>query len=227
MKKTIYKNIFWAVVMILGLTLIFSALFQAGGSVQNLSISQLVDKINSGDVTSITVQGNDLSIDLKNGQKATAKKESELGLSQTLVNYGVRPDTLDKVDLAVQDDSGFQFWMSLIIPTVLPLLAIGIIFWLLFRQAKGGANQAFSFGKSNLKLFGSFKDRVTFKDVAGLKEAKQELIEVVDFLKNPKKYLEIGAKIPRGVLLMGSPGTGKTLLARAVAGESGVPFLAV
>ena len=224
MKKTIYKNIFWAVVMILGLTLIFSALFQAGGSVQNLSISQLVDKINSGDVTSITVQGNDLSIDLKNGQKATAKKESELGLSQTLVNYGVRPDTLDKVDLAVQDDSGFQFWMSLIIPTVLPLLAIGIIFWLLFRQAKGGANQAFSFGKSNLKLFGSFKDRVTFKDVAGLKEAKQELIEVVDFLKNPKKYLEIGAKIPRGVLLMGSPGTGKTLLARAVAGESGVPF---
>ncbi|KKU77505.1 MAG: ATP-dependent zinc metalloprotease FtsH, partial [Candidatus Giovannonibacteria bacterium GW2011_GWB1_47_6b] len=98
------------------------------------------------------------------------------------------------------------------------------MFWFIFRQAKSGASQAFTFGRSNLRLFGTSRDRVTFKDVAGLKEAKQELEEVVDFLKNPKKYLEIGARIPRGVLLMGLPGTGKTLLARAVAGEAGVPF---
>ena len=93
----------------------------------------------------------------------------------------------------------------------------------MFRQAKNGANQAFSFGRSNLKL-STFKDRVMFKDVAGLKEAKEELIEVVDFLKNPKRFLDLGARIPRGVLLMGPPGTGKTLVARAVAGESNVPF---
>ena len=92
------------------------------------------------------------------------------------------------------------------------------------RQAKGGVSQAFTFGKANLRLFASYKNRVTFKDVAGLREAKQELEEVVDFLRNPKKFLDIGARIPRGVLLMGNPGTGKTLLARAVAGESGVPF---
>ncbi len=224
MTKTLYKNIFWAVVMMFSLTLIFSILFETTSKAEVLSINQLVSKINSGEVSKIVVQGNDLLIDLKDGKKATAKKETDASLSQTLNNYGVSPLTLDKVNLEVKDESGFKFWMSIIIPTVLPLLAIGFIFWLLFRQAKGGVNQAFSFGKSNLKLFGAFKDKVTFKDVAGLKEAKQELIEIVDFLKNPKKYLEIGAKIPRGVLLMGAPGTGKTLLARAVAGESGVPF---
>jgi len=94
----------------------------------------------------------------------------------------------------------------------------------IFRQARGGVNQAFTFGKANINLFTNFKEKVSFKDVAGLKEAKQELEEIVSFLKEPKKYLDIGAKIPRGVLLMGPPGTGKTLLARAVAGEAGVPF---
>ena len=131
---------------------------------------------------------------------------------------------LQAVSLEVKDESGFRFWMGILVPTILPLLIIGAMFWYIFRQAKGGANQAFNFGRSNLKMFGSSKDRVTFKDVAGLKEAKQELEEVVDFLKNPKKFLEMGARIPRGVLLVGAPGTGKTLLARATAGESGVPF---
>jgi cell division protease FtsH len=101
------------------------------------------------------------------------------------------------------------------------LLAIGFIFWLMFRQTKTGVNQAFNFGRYNLKL-SNVKDKVMFKDVAGLKEAKEELIEVVDFLKNPQKFLDLGARIPRGILLMGPPGTGKTLVARAVAGESNV-----
>jgi len=224
MTKIIYKNIFWAILTMFSLTLIFSVLFEATGKTETLSINQLVSKINSSEVSKITVQGNNLLIDLKDGKKATAKKETDASLSQTLNNYGVSPSVLDQLNLEIQDESGFKFWMGIIIPTVLPLIVIGFIFWLLFRQAKGGVNQAFSFGKSNLKLFGNFKDQITFKDVAGLKEAKQELVEIVDFLKNPKKYLEIGAKIPRGVLLMGAPGTGKTLLARAVAGESGVPF---
>jgi len=206
------------------MTFVFSLLFTATASPETLSINQLVSKINSGDVSKIIVQGNDLAIDLKDGKKAVAKKEAETGLTQTLKNYGVDQSAMDQLNLEIKDQSGFMFWMGILIPTILPIIVIGVIFWLLFRQAKGGVNQAFSFGKSNLKLFGSFKDRITFKDVAGLREAKQELVEIVDFLKNPKKYLEIGAKIPRGVLMMGAPGTGKTLLARAVAGESGVPF---
>ncbi|MBZ9569937.1 AAA family ATPase, partial [Patescibacteria group bacterium] len=109
----------------------------------------------------------------------------------------------------------------------LPLLLFGLFFWMIFRQAKAGATQAFSFTKARARLFGAEghpKEKITFKDVAGLKEAKEELKEVVDFLKNPKKYLKIGARIPRGVLLMGPAGTGKTLLARAVAGQANVPF---
>ncbi len=221
---TLYKNIFWAALTLLIVALTFSLLFQTGKPPAELSISDLVLKINSGAVEKITVQGNDLAIDLKDGEKGVAKKEPESGLTQTLNNYGVDSKALNAVKLEVEDRSGFNFWMEILVPTLLPLIIIGAMFWFIFRQAKGGANQAFSFGKSNLKMFGLFKEKVSFKDVAGLKEAKQELEEVVDFLKNPKKFLDMGARIPRGDLLMGPPGTGKTLLARAVAGESGVPF---
>lgn len=221
---SVYKNIFWAIVTLLVITATFSLLFETGKPPIELSVSDLADRINKGEVEKIAVRGNDLFIDLKNKDKAVAKKESESGLSQTLNNYSVDPVALQKVNLEVQEPSGWRFWAELLLPAILPLLIIGAMFWFLFGQAKAGANQAFSFGRSNLKMFGSFKDRLTFKDVAGLKEAKQELEEVVDFLKNPKKFLEMGARIPRGVLLMGQPGTGKTLLARAVAGEANVPF---
>ncbi|MDD5431120.1 MAG: ATP-dependent zinc metalloprotease FtsH [Candidatus Pacebacteria bacterium] len=220
----LYKNILWGIFTLFLISLAFSVLFSDQPAPQTFTLNQLVSKINSGEVGKITVQENDLSIELKNGEKASAKKESETGLSQTLYNYGVKPAALDTVTLEIKDSSGLKFWASILIPTVVPLLIIVGIFWFISKQAKSGTNQAFSFGKSSVKLFGSFKDRITFKDVAGLKEAKQELEEVVDFLKNPKKFLEMGARIPRGLLLMGAPGTGKTLLARAIAGESGVPF---
>ncbi|TSC96494.1 MAG: cell division protease FtsH [Parcubacteria group bacterium Athens1014_26] len=219
-----YKNISWAILTLLLITITFSLLFGNQSQTEKITVNQLAADINSGQVDKITVQGNTLNIDIKDGKKAVAEKEAELGLTQTLGNYGVKPDALQKVSLEIKNESGFQFWIGILLPTLLPLIVIGIIFWVIFRQAKTGANQAFSFGRSNVRLFGAFKDRITFNDVAGLKEAKQELEEVVDFLKNPKKFLEMGARIPRGVLLMGSPGTGKTLLARAVAGESGVPF---
>ncbi|MBI4992455.1 MAG: ATP-dependent zinc metalloprotease FtsH [Candidatus Harrisonbacteria bacterium] len=206
------------------LAIAFSFLFTQSKAPTELTISALAEKINKGEVEKIIVSGNNLAIDLKNGEKAVAKKETELGLSQTLNNYGVNYSALQAVALEVKDESGFQFWVGILLPTILPLIVIGVMFWLIFRQAKSGAAQAFSFGRANIKMFHSFKDRITFKDVAGLKEAKQELEEVVDFLKNPKKFLEMGARIPRGVLLMGAPGTGKTLLARAVAGEANVPF---
>ncbi|MEK7653975.1 MAG: ATP-dependent zinc metalloprotease FtsH [Patescibacteria group bacterium] len=222
--KNIASSIFWAIVTLMVISVAFSFLMNTTPEKAKLSINELVGKINKGEVASIEVNGNDLAIKLANGEEATSRKESEAGVSETLRNLGVDQKALQTVLVSVKDESGFKFWASILIPALLPLIIIVIMFWLIFRQAKGGASQAFSFGKANLKMFTPFKDRVTFKDVAGLKEAKQELEEVVDFLKNPKKYLEIGARIPRGVLLMGSPGTGKTLLARAVAGEANVPF---
>ncbi len=218
------KNIFWALATLLLLSFAFSLLFQGQQTITPITLDQLAGKINAGEVEKIVVSGNDLAIDLKNGEKASTKKETEAGLSETLRNYGVDTKALQNVNLEVTEASGLRFWLGILIPSLLPLIIIGIFFWLMFRQARSGMSQAFTFGKANARLFTQFKDRVTFRDVAGLKEAKQELMEVVDFLKNPKKYLEIGARIPRGVLLLGLPGTGKTMLARAVAGEANVPF---
>jgi cell division protease FtsH len=218
------KNIIWAVITLIVISLIFS--FFSGSSPaqpQTLSLNQLVSDINANQVKQIKVNGNELDITLTNGSAAIAQKETESGISDTLKNLGVNDQALQNVDLQVVNQSGWEYWAGLLLPTLLTLIGIGFIFWLMFRQAKSGANQAFQFGRSNLKL-SSFKDKVMFKDVAGLKEAKEELIEVVDFLKNPKKFLDMGARIPRGILLMGPPGTGKTLVARAIAGESNVPF---
>ncbi len=219
----LFKNIIWAVLVFIIISFIFSLFLSPTKAPETLSLNQLVEKIDTGDVTQVKVNGDDLAITLKDGSAAISKKETESGISETLKNLGVSSTAMQNVDFQVQDQSGWAFWANLLIPTLLPLLIIGGIFWFMFRQSKAGANQAFNFGRSNLRL-SNFKDKVTFKDVAGLKEAKEELIEVVDFLKNPKKFLDLGARIPRGILLMGLPGTGKTLVARAVAGESNVPF---
>ncbi|MDP3901348.1 MAG: ATP-dependent zinc metalloprotease FtsH, partial [bacterium] len=222
--NALYKNIALAIITLIIITMVFSALMDSAAPAQDLSISQLVAKISSGDVAKIIIQGETLNIELADGTNAVAKKEPESGLTETLRNYGVSNTALQTINIEVKDDSGFQFWAGILIPTILPLIIIIGIFWFIFRQGKSGASQAFTFGKANIRLFAQFKDKISFKDVAGLQESKQELIEVVDFLKNPKKYLDMGARIPRGVLLMGPPGTGKTLLARAVAGEAKVPF---
>ena len=222
--KTLYKNIFWAFTTLLIIAFLFSVFLQPTQKPVTLTINELATKINSGEVAKIIVRGNDLAVDLQNGTKSTVKKEIEASISETFRNYGVNPLALRDVSLEIKDESGFRFWAGVLIPTLLPLLIIIGIFWFIFRQSRAGVSQAFTFGKSNIRLFTPQKNKISFKDVAGLREAKQELVEVVDFLKNPKKYMDIGARIPRGVLLLGAPGTGKTLLARAVAGEAGVPF---
>jgi len=150
-------------------------------------------------------------------------KETGVSIIETLKNLGVTEDDLAKVQIEIKTTSDWLLWGALILQTILPLALIFIFFMWMNKQAQKSVGQAFTFGKVNLKI-SSPKDKVTFKDVADLDEAKQELMEVVEFLKNPKKFLDVGAKIPRGVLLMGPPGSGKTLLARAVAGEAGVPF---
>ncbi|MCR4330890.1 MAG: ATP-dependent zinc metalloprotease FtsH, partial [Patescibacteria group bacterium] len=150
-------------------------------------------------------------------------------LSETLANYGVTSEQLALVSIEIKNETGFGFWALNILPFLIPVLFIIILFWMISRQVKGAGMQAFSFGQSKARII--YPDdkgqKVTFKDVAGVKEAKEELKEIVDFLKNPKKFIDIGARIPKGVLLMGAPGTGKTLLARAVAGEAGVPFFLI
>ncbi|MEK7554811.1 MAG: ATP-dependent zinc metalloprotease FtsH [Patescibacteria group bacterium] len=222
--KLFYKNILLAIASLLAIAIIFSSLMGATGTKETMSLNELANRINNGEVTSVIANGNELTIELREGNTLRARKESEIGLSETLANYGVDPAALRLVNLEIQDESGSRFWLGLLIPTLLPLLIVGVILYFILKQAKSGASQVFTFNRSNIRLFSPVKDRITFKDVAGLKEAKQELEEVVDFLKNAKKFLELGARIPRGVLLMGPPGSGKTLLARAVAGESGVPF---
>jgi cell division protease FtsH len=190
-------------------------------------ISQLAQEISAGKVKAINVNGDTLQVTLTSGDEVSSKKEAETALSEALVNYGVTPEQLAAVAIEVDSPSGWGFWLGNILPFLVPLLFVLFLFWLITKQMRGASMQAFTFGQSKAKIIdpSDTSQRITFKDVAGVREAKEELAEIVDFLKNPKKFLDIGARIPKGVLLMGAPGTGKTLLARAVAGESQVPFL--
>ena len=222
--KLISKNLIYAFLIFLLLSAFFALLTSPLETVKEIGLSELVQEINKGTVEKITVKGNDLEIALKDGAKLSAQKENEAGLSESLKNYGVDSEKLAATDIIVKQPSGFLFWLGALLPFILPFALIALFFWFMFRQAKAGTMQAFTFGRSGARVFAPGEEKVTFKDVAGLKEAKEELKEIVDFLKSPKKFLDIGAKIPRGVLLMGAPGTGKTLLARATAGEASVPF---
>jgi cell division protease FtsH len=217
------KNIIWAIITLIVISLIFSYFVGPTKQPTTLNLDQLVADINNNQIKQIKVSGDELDVTMSDGSAAVAQKEDGVSITDTLKNLGVNQSSIQNVDLEIVNQSGWEYWAGILIDPLLTLLIIGFFFWFMFRQAKTGVNQAFQFGRSNLKL-STVKDKVMFKDVAGLKEAKEELIEVVDFLKNPQKFLDLGARIPRGILLMGPPGTGKTLVARAVAGESNVPF---
>jgi cell division protease FtsH len=191
-----------------------------------ISLSELVTQINAGEIKQISVKLNELSIEKNDGTTEKATKEGEASLTETLRNYEVNRDKLNEVSINIEKESGASYWAAAILPILIPFILIAGFIWFMMRQAQRGNAQALSFGTSRARMLDpkDKRKRITFKDIAGAKESKEELSEIVDFLKEPKKFLDMGAKIPRGVLLLGPPGTGKTLMAKAVAGEAGVPF---
>ena len=191
-----------------------------------ISLQQLASDIKDGAIATIEVEGDTLLIERTNGDQAISYKEEGTTLVSTLNNLGVSSEQFKAVEISINEPSGLFNWLG-ILSWVLPVVLISAFFLIIFRQAQSSGNQAMSFGKSRARMFTGEKPTVTFDDVAGVEEAKQELAEVVEFLKEPQKFIALGARIPKGVILMGAPGTGKTLMAKAVSGEAGVPFFSI
>jgi len=207
----------------------YVGLRQDSAAQEPLTINELADAIQSGSVARVVIQDDDtLQIVYKSGQEGESHKETTATLVDQLVSLGVTPAQLasDNVKIEVRPPSPWAGILSSLL-YILPVVFMAGVLWFIFRQAQGSNNAAMAFGKSRARMFTGEHPTVTFEDVAGVEESKQELAEVVEFLKEPQKFIQLGARIPKGVLLVGPPGTGKTLLAKAVSGEAGVPFFSI
>jgi cell division protease FtsH len=201
---------------------------QQGGAQDVLSVNEVAAAIQSGQVARVVEDENRLRITFRDGSQKESNIEPNATLVEQLINLGVKTEQLspDKIKVEIKPPSP---WLGILtaLGYILPFLILGGVFFFIFRQAQGSNNAAMSFGKSRARMFSSDHPTVTFEDVAGVEEAKEELKEVVEFLREPQKFIQLGARIPKGVLLVGPPGTGKTLLAKAVSGEAGVPFFSI
>jgi cell division protease FtsH len=224
MKKLIKSFLIFFIAFLL-ISAVFSYFFDSSAKTKTVGIEALISQINNNQISEIVISGNNLEATLKDNSKENILKESNESLSTLLSNYKVDPAKSMAIKISVKEETGWDYFMVNILPFLLPFLLVGIFIFFMMRGVAGANSKAMSFGQSTAKDFKpDEKNRTTFKDVAGAKEAKEELKEIVEFLKFPKKFHDLGAKIPRGVLLLGAPGTGKTLLARSVSGEAQVPF---
>ncbi|MEK7323762.1 MAG: ATP-dependent zinc metalloprotease FtsH, partial [Chloroflexota bacterium] len=220
------RNIFvYALILLAIVAILWSVRSQTQQS-KPLTLGELAQAMKRGEVEKISVSGEEITVTRADGTVAVARKEPSSTAAEQLAALGVEADTLASVEWEI---AGPSQWANLIplIGYTLPAIVVMALIYFMLRQAQGSNNQALSFGKSRARMFTGDQPTVTFEDVAGVEEAKEDLKEVVEFLKEPEKFISLGARIPKGVLLVGSPGTGKTLLAKAVSGEAGVPFFSI
>lgn len=215
------RTLFFVVIALF--VIAFMAVLFPQQDLKDVAFSDVIRRANSGDISKLEIQGNDIIVTPRGQDKPTERSYKEDGSS--IYEQGLKQDAKTEVTVKAPSETGNALWS--LAGVIVPALLVGGLILFMFRQAQGQSNQAMGFGKSKARLYGNEKTRVVFTDIAGNDEAKQDLTEVVDFLKHPKKFQDVGAKIPKGVLLVGPPGTGKTMLARAVAGEADVPFFSI
>jgi len=227
--KSLSKNFLIIFLIFLAIASLFSVYVTPEEETAKLDIISMVTKINQGEVNSIKVVDNKIILTLNDESLVEVQKEPTESLGALLKNYNVDPEKLQGIKVEVEKDSGLEFWLMALLPFLIPFFLIVGFIYLMMRQVQGANTRALTFGKSKAQEVApqDRRNKVTFQDVAGVKEAKEELKEIIEFLKSPRKFITLGARIPKGVLLVGPPGTGKTLLAKAVAGEAKVPFFSI
>lgn len=228
-KDKFLRNIGFGLLILLLILSVVGLYGQPLAKEKEVSLSRLVEEINDENIEAIDVNQEEITATLKDSDtKLVTRKEAGVSVTETLKNLGVSEDRIKSIGLTVSKPSGFAFWASTLLPVLLPFLLLGGFLWFMMRSAQNASGQAMGFGQTKSRPVESEKKKSTsFADVAGNEESKNELSEVVEFLKTPKKFQKMGARIPKGVMLVGPPGTGKTLMARAVAGEANVPFFTI
>ncbi len=223
--RWVKNGLVYLLIIVAGGALFFNVFYRPEG-LTTVPLNEVAQEAKKGDIKEIVVSGDELTVTLASGEKVRSHKERASDITEVLGNFGVTENQLSNISLQFKEPSGFGNWIGLL-ASFLPVILFGGLLLFMMRQAQSGNSQALSFGKSRARLISGDKPTVTFADVAGVEEAKEELQEVVEFLKEPEKFIALGARIPKGVLMVGPPGCGKTLMARAVAGEASVPFFSI